>query len=289
VSLAADDYLVVFASSKDRAVAGGQLHTNFKLNGNGEYLALVEPDGVSVAHEYAPRFPRQLADVSYGVGDPTLTSESLVTPVSEVDVLVPTVEIGDDWKGVNFSPPAEWINGEAAVGFDLDPAGGQDPLADAVVGYWRMDTDADGGGGVSVSNEVADVNGTIASYPQLNVASVTVEFWARTNEEFADFFQRFSGAAGLRISQPDQTTVEYYVGDGAGGSTGVTLPDVHDFDGDWDHFAFTYDRDLGRHGHERRQWFRQRQPGRPGRAADQQPRARAVGVSQGRLCPAALW
>lgn len=66
VSLAADGYLVVFASGKDR-VAGAELHTNFKLQGSGEYLALVEPDGTTVAWEYAPQYVPQLADVSYGV------------------------------------------------------------------------------------------------------------------------------------------------------------------------------------------------------------------------------
>src|SRR2546423_7950057 len=39
VILAADGYLIVFASNKDRNV--GELHTNFKLSGDGEYLVLV--------------------------------------------------------------------------------------------------------------------------------------------------------------------------------------------------------------------------------------------------------
>ena len=44
-SLEAGEYLVVFASEKDRAVSGEQLHTNFALSGDGEYLALVSSDG----------------------------------------------------------------------------------------------------------------------------------------------------------------------------------------------------------------------------------------------------
>src|SRR5438093_4650472 len=62
-----DNYLLVFASGKDRAVSGAELHTNFKLAGGGEYLALVMPDGVTVASEYAPEYPPQRADVSYGL------------------------------------------------------------------------------------------------------------------------------------------------------------------------------------------------------------------------------
>jgi len=53
--LDADGRLVVFASGKDRALAGGELHTNFRLDSEGEYLALVQPDGRTVAWEYAPR------------------------------------------------------------------------------------------------------------------------------------------------------------------------------------------------------------------------------------------
>ncbi|MEE8451635.1 MAG: lamin tail domain-containing protein, partial [Thermoguttaceae bacterium] len=67
VQLDANGYLVVRASNKDRAEPGGELHTNFKLSAGGEFLALVRPDGQSVAHQYAPEYPEQLEDVSYGV------------------------------------------------------------------------------------------------------------------------------------------------------------------------------------------------------------------------------
>ncbi len=52
-------YIVVLASGKDRAVAGSELHTNFKLDGDGEYLALVQPDGATITQEHAPAYPRQ--------------------------------------------------------------------------------------------------------------------------------------------------------------------------------------------------------------------------------------
>ena len=67
VSIPAAGQLLVFASDKDRPNPLGELHANFKLSGNGEYLALVEPDGISIAHDYAPQFPPQTADVSYGL------------------------------------------------------------------------------------------------------------------------------------------------------------------------------------------------------------------------------
>ena len=58
-------FLVVFASGKDRRVPGAPLHTRFSLSAGGEYLALYRPDG-TVASEFAPVFPAQLPDVSYG-------------------------------------------------------------------------------------------------------------------------------------------------------------------------------------------------------------------------------
>ena len=64
-SIPAGGYLLVFASGKDRAVAGQELHTNFSLEQMGEYLALVMPDGTTVADSFAP-FPAQVANISYG-------------------------------------------------------------------------------------------------------------------------------------------------------------------------------------------------------------------------------
>ena len=46
-NLQAGAYLVVFASGKDRRTAGAWLHTNFRLSGRGDYLALVEPGGTT--------------------------------------------------------------------------------------------------------------------------------------------------------------------------------------------------------------------------------------------------
>jgi hypothetical protein len=68
VTVPANGYLVVFASGKNRAVAGAELHTSFKLDGAGEFLALVKPDGITVASQFTPRFPNQRKNVSYGVG-----------------------------------------------------------------------------------------------------------------------------------------------------------------------------------------------------------------------------
>ena len=67
-NLNAGGYLVVFASNKNRRTPGKPLHTNFKLDAAGEYLALVQPDGVTIATEFRPTYPPQLSDISYGFG-----------------------------------------------------------------------------------------------------------------------------------------------------------------------------------------------------------------------------
>ncbi len=69
VMLPAGGYLVVFASGQpveDYVDGKGYLHISFALDKEGEYLALVEPNG-AVVHEYAPSFPPQQADISYGL------------------------------------------------------------------------------------------------------------------------------------------------------------------------------------------------------------------------------
>jgi hypothetical protein len=65
-NLAAGSYLVAFASGQDRAQPGAPLHTSFRLKNEGEYLALVGP-GPVVVHAFAPAFPPQRPDISYGI------------------------------------------------------------------------------------------------------------------------------------------------------------------------------------------------------------------------------
>ncbi len=62
-----DGRLLVFASGKGRTDAKKPLHTNFRLNSRGEYLALIAADGKTVVFEYATGYPIQSPDVSYGV------------------------------------------------------------------------------------------------------------------------------------------------------------------------------------------------------------------------------
>ena len=65
VSFPGKSYLVIFASDKNRNIPGRELHTNFKLDGDGEYLALNLPGGTPVTR-FDPFFPVQSPNGSYG-------------------------------------------------------------------------------------------------------------------------------------------------------------------------------------------------------------------------------
>ena len=63
VSIPAKSYLVIFASRKDRDDPTANLHTNFSLTSDGEYLALVAADGQSAVSEV--QVPALDSDTSY--------------------------------------------------------------------------------------------------------------------------------------------------------------------------------------------------------------------------------
>ncbi|MGB2806995.1 MAG: lamin tail domain-containing protein, partial [Sedimentisphaerales bacterium] len=119
------EFLVVFASGKTYEEnplnypyldPGGDYHTNFELDQTGDYLALVAPDGNTVIHEYAPEFPIQLADISYGLAQYGTT---LVPTGATASYYVPTISdaaMGTDWTDVNFDDSA-WKTGQTGVGF----------------------------------------------------------------------------------------------------------------------------------------------------------------------------
>ncbi len=66
VTIAPGGFLVVFASDKDRTTVPGELHTSYKLDADGEYIALVQDPSVPiVAYAYPAR--EQRTDVSYGL------------------------------------------------------------------------------------------------------------------------------------------------------------------------------------------------------------------------------
>ncbi len=68
-TLGANQFLVVFASGKDRRStnAASQLHTNFKLSNSGEHLGLYSPESPRALVSGFTPFPEQRNDISYGL------------------------------------------------------------------------------------------------------------------------------------------------------------------------------------------------------------------------------
>ena len=109
------EFLVVFASGKD-ILDPNELHTNFELDQDGDYLALVANDGNTIVHEYAPEYPTQLADISYGLAQYATT---LVPTGATASYHVPTISdaaLGTDWTDVYFDD-LTWDTGPTSIGF----------------------------------------------------------------------------------------------------------------------------------------------------------------------------
>jgi hypothetical protein len=109
VSLSGGGYLLVFASGKDRAKRDAPLHTNFRLARAGEYLGLVDA-GTNVVSEFAPTFPPQQADTSYGPVEPLSPGASFHPS--------PTPGAANTAGGVAIAPPVEF---SAVSGTFKDP------------------------------------------------------------------------------------------------------------------------------------------------------------------------
>ena len=116
VTLFPNQHLVVFASGKDRAVPGAQLHTSFKLSSGGEYLALVKPDNQTVAFDLGAPFPVQITDVSYGIPERQADTR-LISAGAPAKFLVPK----DDALATGWTDPDwidfDWQNANTGVGY----------------------------------------------------------------------------------------------------------------------------------------------------------------------------
>lgn len=123
VTIGAGEYLVLFASDKNRRDPGKQLHTNFKLSGGGEYLGLLEP-GKVVSYEYTPYFPAQQTDVSYGYYMGQHTTFNTPTPGSANtlvgQVLAPVFSIGRGFYEDAFSVTLSIVDPDTKIYYTTD-------------------------------------------------------------------------------------------------------------------------------------------------------------------------
>ena len=108
------EYAVVFLSGKNRRISGGQLHASFSLNRKGQYLALIAADGTTVIHEYAPEYPKQKKDISFGISTAWDSSKAVKDFEESFGVPTPGRPNGDPVLGVcsdvKFSVDRGWKN-----------------------------------------------------------------------------------------------------------------------------------------------------------------------------------
>jgi hypothetical protein len=116
------EYLLVYAAGLNTPDGQANLHTNFQLNSNGEYLALVQPDGLTVVSEFnlgGEDFPAQREDISHGINQ-AADDSNLLGPGAVGQVLVPTDDaLGTTWTNTSFSPDGSWQTGPAGIGYDV--------------------------------------------------------------------------------------------------------------------------------------------------------------------------
>ncbi|MCH2332007.1 MAG: lamin tail domain-containing protein, partial [Roseibacillus sp.] len=122
VELAENGFMLVFASGKDRRDPDSQLHTNFRLSRDGEYLALVNLDGSSIVAEFGTPenpIPEQFEDSSYGLMQGGgLTPTIFISPSQQVSVIIPADDsLGGDWTEQEFDDSG-WQAAQMGIGYD---------------------------------------------------------------------------------------------------------------------------------------------------------------------------
>jgi hypothetical protein len=120
VTLAAGGFLLVFASNKEGGLIGGEVHADFALAAGGEFLALVDVDGTTIIDQYAPAFPEQLEDISYGRAMQVNANPiTLLATGAAAKALVPSSgDLGLTWTEADFDDAAWPISGPTGLGFD---------------------------------------------------------------------------------------------------------------------------------------------------------------------------
>ncbi len=135
---------VVFASGKDRKDLEAPLHTSFRLSGDGEWVLLTEPDGLTVVHSV--EFPTQTDDVSWALptGQEVWDFENQLAPFRWT--LSASSETENEFLNQPLDGLTDWKEGNAwGLGYEK----GTSPVGDLgyaqrvqalnPVGYWRLE------------------------------------------------------------------------------------------------------------------------------------------------------
>ncbi len=161
-------HLVVFASGENVLNPSldeqGFLHTNFRLSGDGEYLALTDSAG-AVIHEFAPSFAVQRTDVSHAT---IMEIRSLVDSDSAVEYLVPSDDsLEPGWRLADFADPnLIRVEAQPATPIGFDRVGGPSEVGETIGAELEKRSSIDFGKGSLVVLESAPftVAGRVAEW-----------------------------------------------------------------------------------------------------------------------------
>jgi hypothetical protein len=141
ITLTPGQYLVVYASERNRKTLGGtnRLHTSFALNPNGEYLALFNAESPRrVMSEFNPQFPEQRNDYSYGLigsntwryfNPPTPGAANGSSTITNI-VPVPHVNVARGYFNAPFTLVASCDVADATLRYTTD---GTEPLGSSAI------------------------------------------------------------------------------------------------------------------------------------------------------------
>jgi hypothetical protein len=233
------------------------LHTSFNLSAGGDYIGLVQPDGVSVVDEFAPQFSAMEDGESFGV---PFSGAAFIDEGAEAEVMVPASgTLGSSWTSQTFIPNASWEDSKMTVGFGSVSG----PSLDGLVAYY----DFEEGAGTSLFDKsgndhhgtLVDMNATsdwVSSRAGLGSAldfdgsndhvslkavgtlgfngNFTASAWVRFDNLNGDHTVIGQNAQGLHLtSRGNKSHFGFWANDTSGGSQ--TLQS-----GQWTHLAWRY-------------------------------------------------
>ena len=213
-NITSHQFIVVWASGKNRRVPGMPLHTSFKLSASSGYLALVRPDN-SIATEFSPTYPPQVTDVSYGFGLTQMVF-TVVATNAPLRAFVPNNgNLGTAWMQPGFDDSG-WLSGPNGAGYDTGAVNPGEDLAASVIlttspaGYWRF---SESSGTVATNAGSSGING---NYQNVTLSAVGPRPPTFGGFEANNTAVQFNGAATNNLTLVTGSNVQGNIAGGTG-------------------------------------------------------------------------